>query len=330
MTVNTIEVLIKRMTKLRNSVMLGRPGLDEWLADLGEEEARHSGTQGRMDRVRPANWGPQEKIFDKVKRAKFSTMDAPPGVTIRGLAPKGMLNLELGSGLRIPKPHELPDYASLWNKDQKKACDVMAAWFAQWASAHATEFRIFIIISMISSHLRIRWKKKYNHLWIMSPTEYLRYEFECSKRANETRKDEPDTSKSGTHKSQKMANANQHKNANDQSSKKAGQVGDHEHSSGGRHGMTILRNHTWQLIAIDFSAKSLSQQLREKFIADGLKLDKEPPGTLQEEIDKIYRNSEKLFRPNTHVYGCECKKCIEEELRYTARNMMKRYEPQIE
>ena len=69
-------------------------------------------------------------------------------------------------------PLEIPDYDTLWQKDETAAGKCLAKAFSEWALDMMTDVRRIVLISMEKSSLREEWKNEYQHVCVMTPSAW--------------------------------------------------------------------------------------------------------------------------------------------------------------
>lgn len=160
-TLPAIRLLANRVRKANSpTLILGRPGLMDWLEQLSREEQER-------EVANPSREGQADTpLKDLYVYLCHLMLDTTPRDSIHSAFSRCWPVLSL-------PPSHLPYYADLWRTNESKACDTMASWFAGWALGNVDQYRVFSILSMTGSHLREGWKKKYKHLTVMPPSKFV-------------------------------------------------------------------------------------------------------------------------------------------------------------
>lgn len=129
-----------------------RPNVEEFLVDL--LAANQNDYSGHIYRDLLG------LIDDIVKR------DGPPGIgTTEGL-------------LISPGPHDCPNYAQVWNTDQRTATNELVAWFAGWGIASRESIRQLQVVydlpdSVSATAQKREWTNSNGHIWVATPEKSL-------------------------------------------------------------------------------------------------------------------------------------------------------------
>lgn len=173
-----VEAIQRRLTSsLRTTRILGRPGFLPWLSDLAVAEEHDIKSQDRMD----VDFGGRSAASDRPKAEIYSIL-ATINNSFGGTRASAMSPFDSEGEDEERKPvcaipaSYMPDYAGLWARDETAASNRMAEWFAGWSLQEVAEIRRFVVLSMVSSGLREEWKRKYKHLSVMTPGDFVRQE----------------------------------------------------------------------------------------------------------------------------------------------------------
>ena len=73
------------------------------------------------------------------------------------------------ANLITPSPSEIPNYESLWARDETAANDALVDWFARYSALSVRNYRRFIVIHPVE---RPEWRQKYSMMDIVTPERY--------------------------------------------------------------------------------------------------------------------------------------------------------------
>ncbi len=149
---SVIKSLVPRIrNEPRNTKILGRPGLLQWLLDLASEEER------------------TRTVYQDLYMLLKPMISAHPSYIAR----TDRLDPSDASPVYYAPSNTLPQYADLWRRNEAEAGNFMANWYAGWAVQHVNEFRKFWIVSLADERTKDEWKSRYRHLDVVQPIKYL-------------------------------------------------------------------------------------------------------------------------------------------------------------